>query len=245
MLGRTFIREFDGLIDLRENKITIRDVNARRRLCRKETMGSFNERGKLVLDSSAVLAPAQVTLCKLKLMQAAANFKDDQQMCVIRLKDMRREAVCMSAGRTLALTKSGRLAVPMLNPTDKQVTLRKGQKVAYALPAKSEVIDLNVDETHCPQKGCQGCQDKNVNEVEGTVKSIASSIISEATLSSGRSFFPGKEELKQPDVLPDLSDLKDKLTTNQLERLRSVLVENASVFAKNKSRLGQVQFGRA
>ncbi len=43
LLGRTFFREFDVLIDLRENKITIRDVNARRRLCRKETMGSFNE----------------------------------------------------------------------------------------------------------------------------------------------------------------------------------------------------------
>ncbi len=32
----------------------------------------------------------------------------------------------------------------MLNPTDKQMVLRKGQKVADALPAKSEVIDLNV-----------------------------------------------------------------------------------------------------
>ena len=102
LLGRTFIREFDVLIDPRENKITIRDLNARRRLCRKETMGSFNERVKLVLDSNAILAPGQVTLCKLKLMQAAVKFKDDQQMCVIPLKDMRREAVCMSAGRTLA-----------------------------------------------------------------------------------------------------------------------------------------------
>ncbi len=148
-------------------------------------------------------------------MQAAAKFKDDQQMCVIPLKDMRRKAVCMSAGRTLALTKSGRLAVPILNPTDKQMTLRKGPKVAYALPAKSEVIDLNVDETHCPQKGRQGCQDREVNKVEGAVKSITSSINSEAMLSTGRSFFPGKEELKQSDVLPDLSDLKDRLTTKQ------------------------------
>ncbi len=157
LLGSNFIREFDVLIDLRENKITIRDVNARRRLCRKETMGSFKERVKLVLDSSAVLAPGQVTLCKLKLMQAAAKFRDDQQMCVMPLKDMRREAICMSAGRTLALTKSGRLAVPMLNPTDKQMTLRKGQKVAYALPAKSEVIDLNVDGRIALKKdGCQG-----------------------------------------------------------------------------------------
>ena len=55
----------------------------------------------------------------------------------------------------------------------------------------------------------------------------------------GCSFFPGKEELKQPDVLPDLSDLKDKLATKQLERLRSVLVGNASVFSKNKADMGR------
>ncbi len=239
LLGRTFIREFDVLIDLREKKIIIRDLDARWRLCRKETMGSFNERIKLVLDSSAVLAPGQITLCKLKLMQAANKFKHDQQKCVIPLKDMRREAVCMSAGRTLALTKGGRLAVPMLNPTDKQMTLRKGQKVAYALPAKSEVIDLNVVEANCRKERCQDCQDRKVSKVEGTVKSIASSINSETTMSSGRSFFPGKEELKQPDVLPDLSDLEDKLSTKQLERLRAVLVENTSVFAKNKADMGR------
>ena len=74
LLGRTFIREVDVLIDLREMKITVRDVHATRRLCRKETMGSFDERVKLVLDSSAVFAPGQVTLCKLKLMQATAEF---------------------------------------------------------------------------------------------------------------------------------------------------------------------------
>ena len=239
LLGRTFIRELDVLIDLRENKITIRDLHARRKLCRKETMGSFNERVKLVLDSSAVLAPGQVTLCELKFIQAEAKFKDDQHMCVIPLKDLRRKAVCMSAGRTLALTKSGRLAVRMLNPTDREMVLRKGQKVAYALPAKSEVIELNVTEADCSQTGCQGCQDRKTNRGEGELKSITPSINSEATLSSGRSFFPGKEELKQTDVLPDLSDLKDRLTAKQLDKLRSVLVEIASVFAKNKADMGR------
>ncbi len=111
--------------------------------------------------------------------------------------------------------------------------------MAYALPAKSEVIDLNGAEAICPREGCQGCQSRKVNKIQGTVKSITSSINSEATISSGRSFFPGKEELKQPDVLPDLSEQEDKLTTKQMERLRSVLVENASVFAKNKADMGR------
>ena len=182
---------------------------------------------------------SQVTLCKLKLIQAEAKFKDDQQMCVIPPKDMRREAVCMSAGRTPALTKSGRLAVPLLSPTNREMVLRNCQKVASALPAKSEVIDLNVTEADCFQTGCQGCQDRKTIKGEGESKSISSSINSEATLSSGRYLFPGTEELKQPDVPPDLPDLKDRLTAKQLDKLRSVLVENASVFAKNKADMGR------
>ncbi len=127
----------------------------------------------------------------------------------------------------------------MLNPTDNQMTLRKGQKVVYALPAKSEIPDLNVEEKRCSQEVCRGCQNGGVDKIEGRIKSVASSINSEATMSSGRSFFPGKEELKQPDVLPDLSELEDKLTTKQLQKLRSVLLENSSVFAKNKADMGR------
>ncbi len=128
----------------------------------------------------------------------------------------------MSAGRTLALTKSGRLAVLVLNTTDKQMVLRKGQKIAYALPAKSKVAEVNVAENSCPKAESQGCQGSRVDNVEGELKSIASLINSEATLSSGRSFFPGKEKLKQPDVIPDLFDLKNRLTAKQLDKLRTV-----------------------
>ena len=119
--------------------------------------------------------------------------------------------------------------MPVLNPTDKPMVHRKGRKVAYTLPATREVIDLNVAEDRCPQAECQGCQETKVNKVEGELKSIASSFNSEASLSSSRSFFPGQEELKQPD----LTDLKNRLTAKQLDKLRTVLIENASVFAKN------------
>ncbi len=40
-------------------------------------------------------------------------------------------------------------------------------------------------------------------------------------------------------MLPDLSDLKDRLTNRQLRKLHSVLVENASVFGKNKADMGR------
>ena len=97
------------------------------------------------------------------------------------------------------------------------MVLRKVQKVANALPARSEIIDLNVAESDCLNSGCQSCENMNLNKVESGLKSISSSINSEATLSSGRSFFPGKEELQQMDVLPDLTELKDRLTAKQLD----------------------------
>ena len=47
-----------------------------------------------------------------------------------------------------------------------------------------------------------------------------------------------KQMVLGKDVLPDFSDLKDRLTARQLDKLRSVLVENASVFVKNKADMG-------
>ncbi len=66
------------------------------------------------------------------------------------------------------------------------------------------------------------------------VKSIVPKIESKsgATLSSGRSFFPGVKETSEPDVFLDLKDLKDKLA--QMARMKTVLLENQSVFAEKK-----------
>ena len=97
-------------------------------------MGNFNERLKLVLDGKKTLAPGQVTLYKLKLAKAPQFLKNDRQLCVIPVKDIRNESGCASAGRTLTITQAGRVAVPLLNPSDKEMTLSAGQKIAYALP---------------------------------------------------------------------------------------------------------------
>ena len=55
LLGRTFKREFDVLIHIRENKITTGDVDTRRRMYRKQTMGSFKERVKLALQRQGMV----------------------------------------------------------------------------------------------------------------------------------------------------------------------------------------------
>ena len=73
------------------------------------------------------------SLCRLKLTGAAAHYGNDQKIRVLPIKSVRSESSCVSAGRTLTLTKDGRVAVPMLNPTDKE-------KVTNALPAFTELV---------------------------------------------------------------------------------------------------------
>ncbi len=96
LLGRTFIREVDVRIHLSQGKIKIR-LRALKKLCRKESMGNFNERLKFVLDGKTTPAPGQVTLCKLKLAKAPHFLKSDRQVCVIPVKDIRNESGCASA----------------------------------------------------------------------------------------------------------------------------------------------------
>ncbi len=44
------------------------------------------------------------------------------------------------------------------------------------------------------------------------------------------------------ELLPDLEELRDRITPAQLDRLRQVPLSNASVFAKNESDVGRCNF---
>ncbi len=45
--------------------------------------------------------------------------------------------------------------------------------------------------------------------------------------------------MSEADVLPDLEDLKDKLTPRHLARMKAVFLENQSLFAKKKADMGR------
>ncbi len=76
------------------------------------------------------------------------------------MKDIRSETHYVSAGRTLTLTKDGRVAVPIFNPTGKELTIRQGQKIADALPAFTELIDRKAMLTDCLREDCDACNRK-------------------------------------------------------------------------------------
>ncbi len=231
LLGRTFIRDFDVLIDLRQNSILVRDPTRSRRLQRKEVIGSYAERMKLIVEAGVILKPKQVTLCRLKLPSAAGKLRNDSQVCVLPIKNIRHEANCVSAGRTLTLTEDGRVAVPILNPTDRELSMRQGQKVAYALPAFTELIDQTQKLNDCLKEDCKACKTKYKNNLSN-VKSICSSVATPVgSVQSGSSNFPAKDQLDKVELLPNLEELKDRITPMQLERLQAVLEANAAVFA--------------
>ncbi len=73
------------------------------------------------------------------------------------------------------------------------------------------------------------------------VKSISSSDGQESMrrTSSGRSNFPAEAEMDRIDLLPDLEELRDRVTPEQLERLKALLEANAAVFARNKADIGR------
>ena len=121
-------------------------------------MGNLNERLKLVLDDKTTLAQGQATLCKLKLAKAPQFLKNGRQVCGIPVKDIRSGSSCASAGRFFTMTQTERIAVPLLNPSYKGMTLRAGQKMAHALPAMSEVFDLKEADGDCLNPECDSCK---------------------------------------------------------------------------------------
>ena len=78
LLGRTFIRDFDVLIDLSQNKILVRDPGRHRKFRRKEVIGNYSERMKLIVETGTVLKSKEVTLCRLKLPKAVGKFRNDR-----------------------------------------------------------------------------------------------------------------------------------------------------------------------
>ncbi len=81
---------------------------------------------QLIVEAGITLKPKEVTLRQLKLRKTAGELRNDRQNCLLAIEDIRSEANCASAGRTLSLTKDGRVAVPIVNPSDRELTLRQG-----------------------------------------------------------------------------------------------------------------------
>ena len=86
----------------------------------------------------------------------------------------------------------------MLNPTDKELIVRQGQKVAHALPPYTELMVPRQELDEGEFKGSSG-QTSDASARTSTsvqIKSVASVESSERSTPSGRSNFPTKDEME-------------------------------------------------
>ncbi len=112
-------------------------------------MSSYAQLMKLILDGGTLLKPKEVTPSRLKVSGADAQYRNDRQLYVVPIEDVRNETSCVS--RSLTLTADGRVAVPMLNPTDKEIFIRPGQPAFTELFDAKEKLGKGLDEK------CEAC----------------------------------------------------------------------------------------
>ncbi len=98
--------------------------------------------------------------------------------------------------------------MPILNPSDRELTLRQGQKIAFALPAFTELINMKQDLIECVRDDCKECNMKYKQNLHH-VKSVCSSMTTlNGSTPSGRSNFPAKDELEKNCVAPKLGGVE-------------------------------------
>ena len=126
----------------------------------------------------------------------------------------------------------------MLNTLDIPITIQRGRKLGYALPVKTryemtenskqnEVVD-------CPNHRDNICILRRLQEMKyssGLVKSLKSE--TDDGLSSCTNF-PERPTLDEMQIdkpgLPEIEDLRGKLTDEQLEAIKDGLERNEEVF---------------
>ncbi len=93
--------------------------------------------------------------------------------------------------------------------------------------------------TDCLKENCDSCEHK-YNQNSTHLKSVCSSVATPAgSAHSGCSDFPAKDEMEKLELLPNLGELRYRITPTQLERLWTILQANAAVFAKSKADVGK------
>ena len=165
-------------------------------------------------------------------------------------------------GRTPSITSRGMTTVALLNHKEGQLELPRGAKLAKVhlvktrhirIPNEDIITQQNQGEHDRLKLLCLSTKDEtfeqhklkfdidnifslnssSLSEIPFTKSSISSSVL------SSYSNFPSADDKAQvSQMLPDISELRERLTPEQLERLQYVLMRNQGVFAKSKSDLG-------
>ena len=175
------------------------------------------------------------------------ELSDNKQVCIVANPNSQSAAVL---GRSFSITKSGLCVSVLLNTLDIPITIQMGRKLGYALPLKTryemtenskqnEVVD-------CPNHRDKICIMKRLKKIKGS-SGLVESLKSETDdgLSSCSNFpeRPTLDEMQSDKpVLPEIEQLRGKLTDEQLEAIKNVLERNEEVFSRHKADIGCCNF---
>ena len=137
----------------------------------------------------------------------------------------------------------------LLNTEATTVTIQRGIKLGYALPLNTDFQSLEnlikFDVTKCPLHANQECILKRINKLKSSNKLFSMKSETDDGLSSCSNFpeRPTETELAaNKPVLPEIENLKGKLSDKELDSLSAVLNWNADVFSKHKADIGCCNF---
>ena len=152
-------------------------------------------------------------------------------------------------GRSFSLTQSRLCVSVLLNTEATTVKIQSGKKLGYALPLNTDFWSVKnlkkFDVTKCPLHANQECILKRINELKPSKKLFSMKSETDDGLSSCSKFpeRPTETELAaNKPVLPEIEQLKGKISDKELDSLKSVLNRNADVFSKHNADIGCCNF---
>ena len=234
ILGRDFIRNFDGAIDLNNAMFRIRNPDRGYAIKPVNLIMANETKAPVFLSRRARLKANEAAIVSLRIKNYN-ELCDNKQVCIVPNPNRQSAAVL---GRSFSITKSGLCVSVLLNTLDMPITIQRGRKLGYALPVKTR---YEMTENHkqnevvdCPNHRDRICILRRLKKRKGSsgvVKSLKSE--TDDGLSSC-SNFPERPTLDETQsdkkVLPEIEHLRGKLTDEHLEAIKDVLERNEEVF---------------
>ena len=169
-------------------------------------------------------------------MRRFNELSNNRQVCLVHQLNSESSAIL---GRSFSLTQSGLNVSGLLNTQATTVTIQT--KLGYAFPLNTDYQSSeNLKKfkvTECPLHNNQDCMLKRINELKSCKKVVSMKSETSDVLSSCSNFPERSIDIElavNKPVLPEIEDLKGKISDKELDSLRAVLNRTRTFFQSIK-----------
>ena len=211
ILGRDFVRNFDVMIDLNNGLIRIR--NPDRKYVKRPNNRIITDENKvpIFLDRKVKLQPGQAVVAIFR-MRNLNSLSDSKQVCLVPNPNSQSSVIL---GRSFSVTRNGLCVSVLLNTLDTTVSIKRGKKLGYALPMRTDYEETKNLKKHsvkdCPYHANKDKILKRINELKSIHKLFSMKSETDEGLSSCSNFpeRPSSYELESDKpVLPEIEHFK-------------------------------------